>query len=138
MRKMIGIVAGLVLANLLVFGWESVLPWLPFGGAWTQSPAEMVAALPVAAQLWVVAGWALATLVGAFTAFRIGHSDWTGWVVAGVEGALCVANVLMIPHPLWMRLAAVAAPFLGAVFGFGLYRRWRAAHLHLRRARAAD
>ena len=61
MRKVIGVLVGIVLANLLIFGWEYVLPLLPFGSfeVTPTDDAEFVTALPLAAQLWIAAGWGL-------------------------------------------------------------------------------
>lgn len=135
-RKIAGVVLGVVLANLIVWGWESLLlPLTPFAAGIDPAALDLTSVteqVPVAAQLWVAAGWALGAFAGALAAFRIGHSDLTGWIVATVVGALCVVNIVMIAHPVWMRLWAVAGPFIGGLFAFGVWRRWRAALLHLR------
>lgn len=134
-RRGIAVVLGLALANLFIWVWEALLlPLTPFAGAIDPAAFELTDVareVPFAAQLWVVGGWTLGTFAGALAAFRIGRSDLTGWIVAGLVGVLCVVNVAMIPHPLWMRLSAVAAPFVGALFAFGIWRRLRAAGLHL-------
>ena len=36
-----------------------------------------------------------------------------GWVIAGLILLGGVANLMMIPHPLWMQIGAIAAPLLG-------------------------
>jgi hypothetical protein len=141
-RKIIGVVLGIVLANLLIWGWEAVLlPLTPFakeGGTAAFDLTDVAEQLPIGAQVWVAAGWTLGAFAGALAAFRIGHSDLTGWLVAGLVGAASVANVLLIEHPLWMRLWAVAGSFIGALFAFGVWRRWRAALLHLRHPPSHD
>jgi hypothetical protein len=38
---------------------------------------------------------------------------WAGWIIAGLILLGGVANIMMIPHPLWMQIAAVVAPLLG-------------------------
>ena len=135
-RKAAGVVLGVVLANLLVWGWEVwLLPLTPFApglGPATLEATDVAAPAPVAAQVWVAAGWTAGSFAGALAAFRIGRSDLTGWIVAALVGAPCVANVMMIEHSLWMRLWAVAGPFVGGLFAFGIWRRMRAAMLHLR------
>lgn len=134
-RKLIAVVLGVVLANLFIWGWESLLlPLTPLGQGIDSAALDLTdvsAQVPFRAQAWVAAGWTLGAFGGALAAFRIGHSDLTGWIVTTVVGALCVVNIVMIEHPLWMRLWAVAGPFVGGLFAFGLWRRWRAAMLHL-------
>jgi hypothetical protein len=143
MRKLLwvlgGVIVGVLLANLVAYGWEAMLlPLMPFAeladaDAMQADDLDDDPALP--AQLWVAFGWLLSTFVGAFAAFRISYWDFAGWVVAAVFAAMSLGYLLSEPFPFWMRLSAVAVPFVGALFAFGLYRRWRAAHLHLHRAR---
>lgn len=137
LRKIVGVMVGIVTANLFIFGWEWVGYQLPLGAvALTPEDAAMpgtVAAIPLAAKLWVVAGWLLGAFLGALLAFRVARSDFAGWIVSGLVAAAGIANIVMIPHPVWMALCAVALPFVGALLAFGVSRRWRAADLHLGR-----
>ena len=136
LRRIVAIVAGIVLANLVIFGWEWVLPQLPFGRAVDPVQAMVpgfMATVPFPAKLWVVAGWFLGAFVGALLAFRVSRWDFAGWFVAAFVACAGIANVVTIPHPLWMSICAVVLPFVGAVLAFGVSRRWRAADLHLRR-----
>lgn len=128
MRKLLGIVAGFVIANLTIFGIEAIVSAVYGTPDFTRPDA--VALMPVAAKLAVVSGWTLGAFTGALAAFVIGRSDWTGWVIAGLVAAGGIANAVMIAHPLWMTLAGVAVPFVGALFAFGAARRIRAARLH--------
>lgn len=134
MRKVIAVVAGVILANLAIFGWEVLIPLLPFGRAIDPSRAAepgFLDSMPLAAKLWVAAGWTLGAGIGALLAFRVARSDWTGWVVAGFVAAAGIVNGVLIQHPLWMQLWTVAGPFVGALMAFGGYRRLRAVDLHL-------
>lgn len=137
LRKIIGVVIGIVVANLFIFGWEALGHQLPLGGG--VMTAEQAArpgaidAIPFAAKFWVVAGWLLGSFIGALTAFRIARWDFAGWIVSALVAAAGIANIYLIAHPLWMALCAVALPFVGAMFAFGVSRRWRAADLHLQR-----
>lgn len=135
MRRMLGVIAGIITANLVIFLWELLLQQMPFGRAIDLAAASrpgFMDTVPIEAKWWVVIGWLLGACIGALIAFRIARWDVAGWIVAGFVAAAGIANVAMIPHPLWMQLCAVALPFVGALFAFGLYRRWRAARLHLR------
>jgi alpha/beta superfamily hydrolase len=73
--------------------------------------AAIVAALPMAAKLLIVAGWCLGAFVGAAVAARIAEHR---VIVAMIIGVLVVAGTLMnareIPHPQWMILAGTLLP----------------------------
>ena len=140
MRKLLwvlgGVIVGILIANLIAYGWEAVLlPMMPFAeltDAYAEQADEADAA-PLAVQLWIAAGWTLSTLLGALAAFRISYWDFAGWIVAAAFAAMSLGYVLNQSFPLWLQTWAVAGPFIGALFAFGLYRRWRAARLHLHR-----
>ena len=117
LRSGLGLVAGVVLAMAVMIAWEFAGHQLfpPPAGLDPARPedlARMVAAASMAAKAWVVAGWFLAPLAGGWLARRLARRDWAGWVVAGLVVIGGLANVMMIPHPLWMQVAAVIAPLL--------------------------
>ena len=121
LRTVLGIIAGVLLAFAVLIGLEMA------GHAAMPAPAgldptdpedlkQMVAAAPLAAKAWVVFGWFVATLAGGWLARRLSGKGWAGWVIAGLILLGGIANIMMIPHPLWMQIAAVAAPLLaGAI-----------------------
>lgn len=118
LRLVLGIVAGLVLAVVLVGAFEmaghAVFP--PPAGIDLKDPAQLAAVMdriPLAAKLWVVGAWTLATAIAGLVAAVTAKRAWAAWVVAGAVGVLAAATVLMIPHPTWMKVAAVAGPALG-------------------------
>jgi len=117
LRIVLGIVAGVVLAFVLLMGLEmaghAAMP--PPAGLDPTNPddlRQMVAAAPLAAKVWVVFGWFAAAVAGGWLARRITRAAWAGWVIAGLIAVGGLANIAMIPHPLWMQIAAVAAPLL--------------------------
>lgn len=136
LRKILGVAIGVVLANLVIYGVE----WLLVATGFVSDndlgyfDEEYVLRYGVlSAQLSVILAWALGAVVGAFAAFAIGRSDWTGWAIAAWVAALTAFGTLgEHPGPGWVAISAVAVPFAAAVLAFGLYRRWRAARLHLR------
>lgn len=136
LRRVAGVVLGIVLANLFIFGWELLAEQLPLGGrTLTAEEAALpgvIDAISLPAKLWVVAGWLLGAFLGALLAFRIARWDFAGWIVGALVAAAGIANIAIFPHPTWMALCAVALPFVGALLAFGVSRRWRAADLHLR------
>jgi len=118
LRTVLGIVAGVVLAFVVLMGLEmaghAAMP--PPAGLDPTNPEDlkrMVASSPMAAKAWVVFAWFAATVAGGWLARRLSRTGWAGWAIAGLIAAGGVANILMIPHPLWMQIAAVAAPLLG-------------------------
>lgn len=81
-----------------------------------------MAGLPTTVFVIMLAGWTVAAFVAAFVAARFGRKGaWPGWVAAGLFLCATAANLLLIPHPLWMTVAGVvlviAGGWAGARFG---------------------
>ena len=121
LRTVLGIVAGVMLAFAALIGLEmaghaAMPPPAGLGPSNPEDLKQMVAAAPLAAKAWVVFGWFVAPLAGGWLARRLSGKGWAGWIIAGLILLGGIANILMIPHPLWMQIAAVAAPLVaGAV-----------------------
>lgn len=118
LRTILGIVAGVLLAFAVMIGLEmaghAAMP--PPAGLDPTDPEDlkqMMASASLAAKAWVVFGWFAAALAGGWLARRISRTGWAGWVIAALIAVGGIANIMMIPHPLWMQVAAVAAPLLG-------------------------
>ena len=78
-----------------------------------------IAQLPVAALLFVLAGWTLGSLVGGYIAARISRLHKRGAALSiGIAMILLVImNMLMIPHPLWISVLDVTLPMPFALLG---------------------
>ena len=118
LRTILGIFAGVVLAFVVLMGLEmaghAVMPPPPgLDPADPEDLKQMVASASMAAKVWVVFAWFAAVVAGGWVARRLSRKAWAGWVIAGLIVLGGVANIMMIPHPLWMQIAAVAAPLLG-------------------------
>ena len=118
LRTILGILAGVVLAFAVMMALEmaSFAVFPPPAGLDPADPEDIkriVAATPMAAKSWVVFGWFASAVAGGWLARRLARKDWAGWVIAGLIVLGGIANVMMIPHPLWMQIAAVAAPLVG-------------------------
>ena len=118
LRTILGIVAGVVVAFVVLMGLEmaghAAMP--PSAGLDPADPEDlkqMVASASTAAKAWVVFAWFAAAVAGGWVARRLSRASWAGWVIAGLIVVGGIANIMMIPHPLWMQIAAVAAPLLG-------------------------
>jgi hypothetical protein len=70
----------------------------------------LIEQLPVGAFISVLAGWFFGTLAGCMLAARIAGSNprLAAMLVAALMLAATIANLLLIPHPLWMTLAGPA------------------------------
>ncbi len=118
LRTIPGIFAGAVVAVVLLMvlemaGHAAMPPPAGLDPADPEDLKQMVASASVAAKAWVVFGWFAAVLAGGWLARRLSRKDWAGWVIAGLILLGGIANIMMIPHPLWMQIAAIAAPLLG-------------------------
>ncbi len=118
LRTILGIIAGAVAAVVLLMVLEmaghAAMP--PPAGLDPSDPEDlkqMAASASLAAKAWVVFGWFAAVVAGGWVARRLSRKNWAGWVIAGLIVLGGIANIMMIPHPLWMQIAAVAAPLLG-------------------------
>lgn len=132
MKKIFSVIAGLAAAFVTIFAIEALDTMLyPLPMVESDDPAalaQIIVAMPMFAKLLVVAGFLLGALIGAGVALRLSQWRPSGWIVAGVIAAGGLSTVIMIPHPLWMQIAAVAAPLLGG---------WLAER-HFHRARPGD
>jgi hypothetical protein len=115
-RTILGILAGLVVAWLAmtICEFASLFLHRPPAGLDLRDPqalAAHIAAAPLSAMLVVVVGWALAAFVGAWVAARIArHRRAAALVIGLLVLAGVIANIAMIPHPLWMTVAGLALP----------------------------
>lgn len=71
--------------------------------------AAAIGSLPLGALMIVVVAWALGALAGACTAVYVGRHRVLGILVGVVLLAGAVGNLLAIPHPGWMWIAALVA-----------------------------
>ena len=115
-RTILGILAGLVVAWLAmtICEFASLFLHRPPVGLDLRDPqalAAHIAAAPLSAMLVVVVGWALAAFAGGWVAARIArHRRAAALVIGLLVLAGVIANIAMIPHPLWMTVAGLALP----------------------------
>ena len=118
LRTILGIVAGVVVAFVVLMGLEmaghaAMPPPAGLDPADPEDLKQMVASASTAAKAWVVFAWFAAAVAGGWVARRLSRASWAGWVIAGLIVVGGIANIMLIPHPLWMLIAAVAVPLLG-------------------------
>lgn len=116
LRYLLALVAGVLVAGFVVAGIEALghTMYPPPKGLDTTDMEQLraaVEAMPVGALLFVMLAWIAGAYVGGVVAARLapGHRG----LMAGVIGALilagAVANLVMIPHPLWFAIVSVLA-----------------------------
>jgi hypothetical protein len=120
-RMLIAIVAGIVLAFGCVAGFDALAQAIypvPAGLDFNDPAvlATFVESLPFGAKAIIAAGWFFAPLLGAAAAIYIGRVSLTGWIVAAAFLAAATFNLILIPHPQWMAIAAFVLPGLAAMF----------------------
>ncbi|MEG3124511.1 hypothetical protein [Sphingomonas sp. GB1N7] len=128
MRRILGIVLGAIAATVLISGMEALATLLyPFPQELeTLDPAALavtMAAVPLPAKLMVVLGWTIGAFGGAWLALRVSDWRWAGWIIALLVAAAGIANILALPHPLWMQIAAIAAPSIGGLAASRLHHK---------------
>ena len=118
MRRILGIVLGIAAALAIVTAFEALAQALypfadPVDALDRADLAAQIAAIPLPAKLIVVAGWLAGAFGGAWLALRVCDWRWAGWIVAGLVLAGSIANLVALPHPVWMQVAAIVAPLAG-------------------------
>jgi hypothetical protein len=117
-KRIGGTLAGLVAAIIVValVEWLGHIAYPTPPGLDLAKPADQVRLMeliPFGAKLAVVASWFLGALAGCWAALRISGWASAAWMVAAVMVALSVTTQ-MLPHPVWMIVAALALPVLAA------------------------
>ena len=118
--RIVGVVAGLVVAMLVVMAVEGAghAMFPPPEGLDITRPedqAQLMELIPLGAKIAVVVAWFLGALAGAATAIAIARHILPGWIVGLVMVALSLVTTQMFPHPVWMIGAAVILPIAGVL-----------------------
>jgi len=122
MRRVLGVIVGLVVAFVCVQGAELISHQLyPFPpGADMHDMATIkrfVATLPPPAFVLVLAGWLVGTLLGTFVAAKIGRSRVPAYVLGAILLAAGIMNSIVIPQPLWFSAVSVVIFVVGTFIG---------------------
>jgi hypothetical protein len=118
----LAVVAGLVASVAVVGGVEALssrLYPLPAGLDYADrtAMAAAIGQLPTGAFVAVLAAWGLGALVGSFTAARVGGRAGLGYLIGALLGVAAAANLLMVPHPVWMWVGAAIVIPAGTMVG---------------------
>lgn len=121
LRAFLAVILGALAGMLTIMLVESVSDMLFPAGVDLNQPdarALYMDSVPLAAKLLVLIGWAGGSYLGARIATRMAHSKTLrpGLSVGAVMLLAGVANMAMLPHPLWMWAAGIAAFALPAYY----------------------
>lgn len=124
-RALLAVLAGIVVMALVVAGLEALGHALfpaPAGVDFTDPEVlrKLMQTLPLPSLAMVVAGWALGSLAGAWVAARIARRFRLSAALAigAVMTLLVIANIAMVPHPVWMSIAGLFLPLPLAFLGW--------------------
>ena len=119
-RSLLAVVAGLIVAMLIIAGVEAIghalfppPPGLDISRAADQE--RIMEALPLQAKLVVVIAWFLGSLAGAMAAIAISRRVLPAWIVAVAIAGLGLWTTQMFPHPDWMLASAVVLPLVAVL-----------------------
>ena len=118
MRKLLGVIAGVVALGVTVWIVEMIshMIWTPPAGVDVSNPAQLAKLMdmvPLEAKIAVVVAWFLGAIAGAWVGAKVAQWSPAGWIVVAIGICFGVMTLFMIPHPLWMQVAAVVAPLAG-------------------------
>ncbi|MCZ8164774.1 hypothetical protein [Silanimonas sp.] len=129
LRTIFAFLAGAVAMSLTVAGLQAVghAVWPLSAGIDPNDAAQMpgfVEAMPLAAKVFVLVRYAIATAVAVLVATLIARPRWKGLGIALglLMVGLCAINLSLLPHPLWMAIATLVIP-LPIALGVARWRR---------------
>jgi len=130
LRSVLAVIAGIVTTFVVITaidGISSLVYKLPDGADPNDREAlrAAMAKMPAAALLIVLAGWLIGTGAGAWVAAIVaGRARIVHAMVIGSLSLLAgVANIVLLPHPVWFIVAGVAGVFPAAYLGARLVPR---------------
>jgi hypothetical protein len=122
LRSILATLAGIIAVFLLVLGIEMIghSIWPPPPGLDPTDPESVRAAMaqaPLGALVVVAVAWVVGAFAGAWLASRIAERRWPAYVIGGLTAVSSAANLVMIPHPFWFWIVALAIVPLAAYLG---------------------
>ena len=122
-RGIVAVIAGLIAAVVAILLVEFVGALVAPGGP---APAlkdvdqmrVYLAGLPLLANAFLIAAYLVGSAIGGVVTGRVMRNPASRcvWLVGGILLAMTMANLVRIPHPLWVSLASVIAIFAGTGF----------------------
>lgn len=124
-KRILGTAAGIVVAVVLVGIIEGLghLVFPPPAGIDVSDPdtlAQIMHIMPMGAKIAVLVAWFAGAFIGGCAALFITRWNMSAWIVALFMLAGSVFSLVTIPHPIWMAVAGVLIPFIGAFLAIRL------------------
>ncbi len=121
-RIILGVVIGVAVGLGLVMVGDTINHrlWPPPSDVQVTNPDSLRAYMqtaPFTSLLGLPVTWTLAAFSAAFAGAKIGAHAWAGWIAGALIFAATCLNLVMIPHPTWMLIAAIIAVPSAAWFG---------------------
>jgi len=114
MRRILGVVGGIVAGSLIVFCVEwlghTLFPPPPGFEATIHGGHSSIGDLPLGALAFVILGWSLGALGAGWAAAKISGDIRTAITVGFFMTLAGVMTMLHIPHPIWMWVLGIALP----------------------------
>jgi hypothetical protein len=114
MKKVLSIIAGVITGFVIVFIGDAVshsLNPMPVGLNYMDKSVMVayVASIPTYVLVIMVIFWMLSSFLGGMLAARINRPEWKRacLVTGAILMAAALLNLALIPHPLWMWIAAL-------------------------------
>ncbi len=122
-RAIVAVIAGILSAFVSILVIEAigalVAPAGPAPGLKdAEHMREYLSAMPVASYAFLLAAYVAGSSLGGIVAGRIMFDPASRcvWIVGGILLVTTVANLVMIPHPIWFSIASVVMIFVGTGF----------------------
>jgi Na+/alanine symporter len=126
LKKVLAIITGVITGFVVVFIGDAVTGRLypPTPGLNFTDKASLdafVAGIPSYVLIIMIVFWLFSSFLGGMVAARINRTEWksTCLITASILMAAALLNLILIPHPMWMWLAAllgyIPAGYLGGL-----------------------
>lgn len=117
LRTVFAFLIGAVVMGAAVAGLQALGHWIwpPPSGIDPSTPddvARLIAAMPIAAKIWVLVSYATAVEVATIAAVLVHRPRWRGLAMAMglLMAALSALNFWLLPHPWWMVVIGLLMP----------------------------
>lgn len=110
-KKVLAVVLGIVSSMIITYIVEAIghfvypMPEIDLNNP--EAVAEIIAKAPFGALLFVIIAWGMGALIAGIVNALVTKTD--KWVTAIVIGSVLtsfgIINMIMIPHPLWMKIS---------------------------------
>lgn len=124
-KKILAVLSGIIVAVATMFLFEGINSnFFPLPKDVNLNDPEVVKNLflnlPATAFILVIMGWFFGAFLGGFTVKYLSKEEkpTLAWILGGALTLSSIANVMMLPHPIWVTVIAVVIFIPAAYWGF--------------------